>query len=271
MGSAHDLVDRALRSVDDLRKQLGREKSRLVRSQDELALVKATCLAWFNNTRRELDRWEIGIELRPVDDGFDSVLRLVDKASLRGTYLAQLKDLRTRLASLRPQALRAQPKASPPSMLEAAPDFAPLATDQRMQAILTRRWQETGICLLGGASLAATVMMGGILEGLLLARLNLMADKAPAFKAKAAPRDKQGKTLPLKDWTLHDYIGIGHELKWIGTPAKAIGTVLRDWRNFIHPAKEFTEGVSVTSEDAQMFWVVFVELSKQVLLSARKL
>ena len=113
-------------------------------------------------------------------------------------------------------------------------------------------------------------MMGGILEGLLLGRLNLMTNKSAAFTARRAPRDRSGKTLPLRDWTLNDYLEVAHELKWIGTPAKDIGVVLRDWRNFIHPAKEFTEGVSVSPEDAAMFWTVFVHLSREVLVSAKK-
>jgi len=269
VSSPHDLVDQALRSVDDLHKHLRRETSRLVRSQDELALVKATCLAWFNTTRKELEAWDIVADLPSADQGFERLLRLLDKSSLRSTYLSQLKNLRQHLASLRPTALKSKRRSQGPATFEPAPDFTPLVPDQRMQGILVRRWQETVICLQGGASLAATVMMGGVLEGLLLARLNLMPDKGHAFKAKAAPKDKQGKTLALKDWTLQNYIEVAHELGWIGTPARAIGAVLRDWRNFIHPAKEFTEGVSVTQDDAHMFWTVFIQLSKQVLVSAR--
>lgn len=68
-------------------------------------------------------------------------------------------------------------------------------------------------CITAKAPLAATVMMGGLLEGLLLARVNSQANKAPIYTAAAAPKDKQGKTLPLKDWTLQNYIGVAHELK----------------------------------------------------------
>lgn len=67
-----------------------------------------------------------------------------------------------------------------------------------MQAILQRRWTECVICIAHGAPLAATVMIGGLLEGLLLARINRENNKAPIFTAAAAPKDKQNKTLPLK-------------------------------------------------------------------------
>ena len=52
---------------------------------------------------------------------------------------------------------------------------------------------------------------------------------APAFTATSAPRDKAGKTLQLKDWTLKNYIDVAHELKWITTTAKDIGEVMRDF------------------------------------------
>ena len=66
-------------------------------------------------------------------------------------------------------------------------------------------------------------MMGGLLEGLLLARVNSESNKSPIFTASAAPKDKQGKTLQLKEWTLRNYIAVAHELKWISQPIKDIG------------------------------------------------
>ena len=106
-----------------------------------------------------------------------------------------------------------------------------------MKAILTRRWQECGFCLGAKAPLAATVMMGGLLEGLLMARVNSLADRSPVFTAKAAPRDKQGKTLTLKDWTFQNYIAVAQELEWISQTVKDVGEVLRRISNYIHPQR----------------------------------
>jgi hypothetical protein len=71
-------------------------------------------------------------------------------------------------------------------------------------------------------------------------RRRQLANKAPVFTAKAAPRDKNKKTLAQKEWTLNDYIEIARELKWIGETAKSVGIVLRDYPNYIHPYKELT-------------------------------
>jgi hypothetical protein len=110
-------------------------------------------------------------------------------------------------------------------------------------------------------------MMGGLPETLLLARINITANKAPVFTAKAAPRGKQQKTLPLAEWKLVNMVEVGHELGWITKSAKDVGNVLRDFRNYIHPHKEHTDGVQIGEEDARMFWEVTKAISRQVLAS----
>src|SRR5208282_3762599 len=103
------------------------------------------------------------------------------------------------------------------STADPPPAFTPLISDPKMQTILQKRWQECVICVKSGAPLGATVMMGGILEGLLLARINQLPNQAPVHTAATAPRDKTGKTLLLKDWGLKNFIDVAHELKWITT------------------------------------------------------
>jgi hypothetical protein len=62
-----------------------------------------------------------------------------------------------------------------------------------MQEILARRWSEVHACIGANANLAATVMMGGLLETLLLARINVVVNKAAIFTAKkcAERQDQQ--------------------------------------------------------------------------------
>ncbi len=116
--------------------------------------------------------------------------------------------------------------------------------------------------------MAATVMIGGLLEALLLARVNRETNQSPIFRAKSAPRDKVGKTLSLKDWALKNYIDVAHELGWITKAAKDISEVLRDYRNYIHPYKELSHSLALTSDDSKLFWEVGKSLSRQVIASA---
>jgi hypothetical protein len=137
-----------------------------------------------------------------------------------------------------------------------------------MKAILERRWHECQKCLRAGAALAATVMMGGLLEALFVARANLMANKTPLFRAKTTPIDsKTRKPLALPDWTLRPYIDVGAELGWISRSGKDVAAVLRDYRNYIHPEKERTHVVNLNDNDSDMFWGVTKSLVRQLLSS----
>lgn len=69
---------------------------------------------------------------------------------------------------------------------DAPPDFSPLANAD-MQAVLHGRWMECFRCVYASAPMAATVMMGGLLETPLLARINLEANKTPVSTALSAP------------------------------------------------------------------------------------
>ena len=149
------------------------------------------------------------------------------------------------------------------------PDFSPFIGDTRMQMILSSRWNECVTCINAGAPLAATVMMGGLLETLLLARFNRETDKTVIFKASTAPIDKKtGKTLQLKEWTLRHYLDVGYELGWVRRSTKDVGEVLRDFRNYVHPYKQASHGVDLDSNDAKLFWEISKEISRQLLVQA---
>jgi len=112
-------------------------------------------------------------------------------------------------------------------------------------------------------------MMGGLLEAVCLARVNQLQDLRPVFTAKAAPKDKtSGKPRPLKDWGLKDDLDVANELGWIRQSAKDVGQVLRDYRNYVHPEKERSHGVSVNADDTAMFLAVLSSLCGQVIASA---
>ena len=97
------------------------------------------------------------------------------------------------------------------------------------------------------------------------ARITRQTNKAPIYTAAAAPKDKAGKTLHLKEWTLQNYIGVAHELKWITQTVKDIGDVLRDYRNYIHPHKQHSEKVFLTHDDAKILWEISKNIARQVL------
>lgn len=263
VATAHDAAEEAIRSCDQLRGHL-RGGNRQVRSAEERTAIKSMAGAWFRSLREKLAPIA-GADLAQIDAHYRVLLEWAERNTTRERYVDELASLKNALVALRGRALIVTPAAA--TERARAPDFAPLIADREMQEILTRRWDETIRCLDARAPLAATVMMGGLLEALLLARINRLSPMQPAFMAKAAPRDKQGKTLPLREWGLRDYIDVCHELRWLTPSAKDVSAVLRDYRNYIHPVKEHSHRLSLGESDAELFWTVVVELTRQVITS----
>ena len=108
-------------------------------------------------------------------------------------------------------------------------------------------------------------MMGGLLEGLLLARINQLTDKRPVFTAASAPKDRTGSTLRLNEWGLKNYLDVAHEVVWISKTTKDIGEVVRDYRNYIHPQTEHSHGINLTTDDARTLWEVAKSVVRQVV------
>src|SRR5262245_59380256 len=234
MTDAQVSLDAALSAVSRLRATLGRGSNRQVRNAPERELAKAVATAWFRSQRLSLSGYDPN-QLAPIDTVFREMLRYCEANTTRTRYLDDLNTAKNLIAELKAHLLSGMLLETPAVDTQLpAPDFAPLVAEPRMRDILARRWNETQACLDAGAHLAATVMMGGLLEALLLARMNKMPDKRPLFKATVAPQDSAtGKTAQLKDWTLKDFIAVGHELGWLGKSALDVSVVLRDWRNYI--------------------------------------
>lgn len=268
MGDAHSVINTAIAEISSLRTVLGRSKSKQIRVPDELDLIKATALAWFKNHRKDVEGSLGHDSMVPVDEGYAILLKLSDRHPSRSKCRTLLQTLKKDLSSARIAAVAQIPVAPSRNDLESPPDFSKLVSDRGMQSLLSDRWGECALCISAGASLAATVMMGGLLEGLLLARVNGEKDRNAVFSCGSAPKEKSGAAKPLKAWNLSDFVAVAHELGWISPPARDLGSVLREYRNFIHPEKQFTRGVKFGRDDAAMFWEVAKGICKQLIASA---
>ncbi len=155
--------------------------------------------------------------------------------------------------------------STPSKISDRPPDFSKLEIDPRMQDILTNRWNECLKCMEANAPLAATVMIGGILEATILARVYHEKDKTRIYKSRFARKEKDGKTSDWDKWGFNDYIGVAHDLGWISQSAKDVGTVLRDYRNYVHPYREFKYKVKLVANDVPLLWEVVKNIVIQIL------
>jgi|SRR6185437_4224883 len=264
MSDAQAVLSAVLTEIERAHRIVMRHKARQVTNRDDRDLLKSVAYSWFQSHRPSLSSTSSSPDLSLVDEPFRVILEATDRASSRTTYLDALKQATSRVRALRGAFLI--PVSAPTS--DAAPDFSPLAGDAAMRSILVGRWEECQRCLQANAHLAATVMMGGLLDALFVARANAMTDKRPLFKAKTTPLDsKTKKPLPLRDWTLRPYIDVAQELGWITRSGKDIAAVLRDYRNLVHPEKQRSMAITLNEHDSQMFWEITKSLSRQLVAS----
>ena len=138
---------------------------------------------------------------------------------------------------LRERKASANPTKSQTPSLDIPPDFPSLVGDSSLAEILTQRWHEAQKCVNAEAYLAAVVMMGSILEGALLHKVEV--NPAAANRAKASPKDrKTGKPSPFHNWGLSTLIDVAHELGWLQGDVSRFSHALRESRNMVHPYME---------------------------------
>lgn len=263
MGDPYAELDDLIREIDKAFYVLKKIRTTQVRSAEHRDFFRATALSWFQSRRAAVAQEMPADTIETIDAPYQAILNATDRGSSKKTYFNAAKLAKKSLVDARARSLVLQPAVR---TMDSAPSFAPLATDAVMQKILERRWDECRRCIQSGASLAATVMMGGLLEALLVARANMLSDKSKLFKAGATPIDpKTKKPLDLRQWMLGPYIDVGYELKWISNSAKNVAVILRDYRNYIHPEKERSHGVVLSPDDAVMFWEVTKTLSRELL------
>ena len=267
MTAAHEAIQATLAELERLRKLLSKGKTKQVYGASDLDLIKANVHTWLH-TRRGILVVAVGEQsLNALDSVYRDLLAATNRGTSRSRYIDLLKALKKSLGTL--QADKAielsnplRHKASP----DTPPSFATIAADAEMQQLLVNRWNECVSCVSHDLPLAATVMMGGILEALLIARINKLTDQSPVFKAKAAPKDKTtGAVLKLREWTLSNYIDVAHELGWISDTYKDVGEILRDYRNYIHPYKEYQHKKHLTPDDSKMLWEIGKTIVRQIL------
>lgn len=116
--------------------------------------------------------------------------------------------------------------------------------------VLNERLQEIERTFSSGSFLSTVILAGSTLEGVFLG----LATRHPRQfnSARSAPRDKEGKVLPLHRWNLSSYINVALELKLIQQDTQKFSHALRDFRNYIHPFEQLNSGFSLREHTAKI-------------------
>jgi hypothetical protein len=262
----HTPIDAALEEARGVRAAIKKKKGRQVKGA-EREIIKEIVLEWFNNHRKQLTPVFATPELAEIDKLYQGIYAFSHKIVLRSIYLDSLKDITDTLTEFRTtNVIRLSEASFAPPTTDAPPDFSLIISNDLMKKILEDRWVEIAACVQAKAPLSATVMMGGLLESILYAKVEKLPDKKPVFNATAAPKDAaSGKAKPLQDWGLQNFLDVAKEIGWFTQTIHGIGDFVRDYRNLVHPHKQYSEKIFVDPEDAKVLWEIVKSIARQSL------
>lgn len=253
------VIEACRKSADSLHRRISRLTDKQIRSLKEKNALKQISDHWFQNARTELLVAVDSSVLQEIDETYAEVLKRSTRNPSKDATLNLLKQLSKQLSVL--AGSRHIYGNSPISV----PDFSKIAKDPKIVQLLQSRWSEIDICIRAGAPLAAIVMIGGLIEALMIARINEAQDKSKIFTAQKAPRDEKKNTKQLKHWGLQNMLEVAHEIGWLTDSYLDVAMLFRDYRNYIHPYKELLGGKSFKKSDIDLVWKVTQEIVSEVL------
>ncbi|MEU4159231.1 hypothetical protein [Actinoplanes sp. NPDC026670] len=144
----------------------------------------------------------------------------------------------------RPELITQAPSMNRPAMrtpVELTADLTTIVSDPRFGQQLRHRLAEAHTCWQSGACLAAVIMLGSTLEGVLY-------DVALA----------RHTTGPRPSDHLDELIRLAERQRWIGQDLIDYLKVLRNHRNLIHPKKQWTQQYTIEDDTVRIAWNVVV-------------
>ena len=145
----------------------------------------------------------------------------------------------------------------------AIPDISGLQLSPDLSQVIDQRLHEIQRALQTDIPLSVIFLCGSTLEGILFNAAN--NDSGRFNRSPSAPTDKDGKVLPLKDWTLNSLIIVGQNIGLLTPDITKHSHSLKDFRNYIHPREQAKEKFSPDIHTAIIAWqvlkVVIVRLS----------
>lgn len=115
------------------------------------------------------------------------------------------------------------------------PAIQKLPVNPPVAKIIQDRLEEARKCLRAGAYLSPIILWGSVLEAVLL---GAALKEETKFYSSLKLKKKDGSAKPLHEWSLEELITAASSVGLLKTDARSFSQVLRDFRNYIHPAKQ---------------------------------
>ena len=144
-----------------------------------------------------------------------------------------------------------------------------LGLDDDITNILLLRIEEIKNCMTAHAPLAAIILLGSVLEGILLGIAKQMPKQFN--QSNSAPKNATNNAVKrFQEWSLANFIDVAFDLELINEDVKRYSQGLRDFRNYIHPDVQLTSKFNPNDETAKISFQVLkaaiFQLSKSINL-----
>lgn len=132
--------------------------------------------------------------------------------------------------------------------------------DNDIRDILLRDLKECVIAIATGQAKNATIMAGSIIEALLYAKLTEKSLTSYAVPTRSGTTNKA-----LRDMALADLLFVAEQERLITSNSIHLSHYVRDYRNFIHPAKEMRSSDNISQENVLIMWSILKRLINELL------
>ena len=121
--------------------------------------------------------------------------------------------------------------------------------DHELREQIKNDWNEIQNCINCQAWKSSIILCGGVLEGVLWHLLSQSKEKARQIFKEINGKDSD-KALNL--WTLSQLLDVAYKMRIIKKSTTHLSHALREFRNLIHPEKQLSEHIKISSEEANI-------------------
>lgn len=132
--------------------------------------------------------------------------------------------------------------------------------DENIRCIILRDIKECVIAIATSQVKSATILTGSIIEALLYAVL-----KEKGINSYYIKRKGNNVSINIEDMALNELLSVIEQEKLISHNSFHLSHYIRDYRNFIHPAKEIRSKDNITQENVLIIWSILKRLVDELL------
>ena len=148
-------------------------------------------------------------------------------------------------------------------------------SDEKLKVMLIRDYEELQICLKHGALKSVLILSGGIIEAVLLEYFTHNLPNNTTLEdivGREEVRDASGNVMTKfkSGWSLEKFINQAKTENLVSEKIQQLSHLVRNYRNLIHPAKEFRTLAEFDEETAKMSLSLVNMILKEVKINYAK-